>query len=162
MKQKILLFLSSILSQITIILGVSTVMLFLNKNTSIILDYIVLGVTIVLLILDGILNVKQGTIIEPVVINPPSEEKKSSKETKAELLQEKFFDDIMEYCKSVGLNPSVSTESGTAMIVNIKGNEMQELLPLSLPEGKALTEKNYNEYLQFMKERIDTEKLKLK
>jgi hypothetical protein len=68
----------------------------------------------------------------------------------------------MNYCKSIGLNPSISTLSGTAMIVNVKGEEMQELIPLSLPEDKVLTEKNYNMYLEYIKEQIDTEKLKLK
>jgi hypothetical protein len=48
------------------------------------------------------------------------------------------------------------------MIVNVKGEEMQELIPLSLPEDKVLTEKNYNMYLEYIKEQIDTEKLKLK
>ena len=49
----------------------------------------------------------------------------------------------------------------SVMVPDVKG-QLQDLIPLSLPEGKVLTEKNYNMYLDYMKEQIDTEKLKLK
>ena len=160
MKQKILLFISSIISQITIVLGVSTVLLFLN-NINNVVCFTSLGVFILLLIINGLMGIRQNTITE--LVNKPEAvvSFSSSKTVRAEELQEKFFEDIMEYCQSIGLNPSVSTETGTAMLVNIKGDDMQDIMPLSLPEDKILTEKNYNEYLQYIKEQIDTEKLKL-
>lgn len=165
MKQKILLFLSSILSQITIIIGVSSVILFVDKSSNVIIDFIMLGISVLLLILSGCAGVGQSTIREPIVVDSLGSKNLNltkSNDSKSLLLQEKFFNDIMNYCKSIGLNPSISTLSGTAMIVNVKGEEMQDLIPLSLPEGKVLTEKNYNMYLDYMKEQIDTEKLKLK
>ena len=165
MKQKILLFLSSILSQITIIIGVSSVILLVDKSSNVIIDFIMLGISVLLLILSGCAGVGQSTIREPIVVDSLGSKNLNltkSNDSKSLLLQEKFFNDIMNYCKSIGLNPSVSTLSGTAMIVNVKGEEMQDLVPLSLPEGKVLPEKNYNMYLDYMKEQIDTEKLKLK
>ena len=165
MKQKILLFLSSILSQITIIIGVSSVILLVDKSSNVIIDFIMLGISVLLLILSGCAGVGQSTIREPIVVDSLGSKNLNltkSNDSKSLLLQEKFFNDIMNYCKSIGLNPSVSTLSGTAMIVNVKGEEMQDLIPLSLPEGKVLPEKNYNMYLDYMKEQIDTEKLKLK
>lgn len=165
MKQKILLFLSSILSQVTIIIGVSSVVLLIDKSSNITIDFVMLGISVLLLILSGCAGVSQNTIREPIVVDSLSSKNLNltkSNDSKSLLLQEKFFNDIMNYCKSIGLNPSISTLSGTAMIVNVKGEEMQDLIPLSLPEGKVLTEKTYNMYLEYIKEQIDTEKLKLK
>lgn len=165
MKQKILLFLSSILSQVTIIIGVSSVILLIDKSSNITIDFVMLGISVLLLILSGCAGVSQNTIREPIVVDSLSSKNLNltkSNDSKSLLLQEKFFNDIMNYCKSIGLNPSISTLSGTAMIVNVKGEEMQDLIPLSLPEGKVLTEKTYNMYLEYIKEQIDTEKLKLK
>ena len=163
MKQKILLFLSSIIGHLTIISEVSTILVVLDKQQTI-WDFIMIGITVVLLIIDGILGIKQGTVVETVVAdNLGSKDLKLTKSNnpKSLVLEEKFFNDVMEYCQSIGLNPSVSTETGVAMIVDIKGDKIREVMPLSLPDGESLTEKNYNMQLAFIKEQIDTAKVNL-
>lgn len=86
-----------------------------------------------------------------------------SKNARDKDLTDKFVNDILEYCRSIGLNPSISTESGTCMIVNIRAdNVIEDLIPLAFPNQDKLTTKNYNMYLEYIKEQIDTEKLRLK
>ena len=100
MKQKILLFLSSILSQITIIIGVSSVILLVDKSSNVIIDFIMLGISVLLLILSGCAGVGQSTIREPIVVDSLGSKNLNltkSNDSKSLLLQEKFFNDIMNF-----------------------------------------------------------------
>lgn len=149
----------SLLNLISTILyfAIFFVIMFVATQCNSILDVFKLN-NILLLAISLIVYCSSNYFLEKLSYFVRSTENSEKQGSKKEELLSKFMDGVMEYCVSLGLNPTVTMgENNEAILVDVNESthEFTKIVELTLPNNEELTEKNFNLHLEHFKDVIN-------